>query len=89
MEAKDKWVETILDSSNGIKQVIPNEALLDKIRSRINAEQPIPTLTKWMIAASIAILISLNVAMASRETDTNNTTNSISSLVDTEGNQIY
>lgn len=88
MEAKDKWVNSILESSDGMQQVAPNEALLSKINSRINAEQPIPILTRWMVAASIVILISLNITLASQESKVQEKTE-ISSLVENNGNQLY
>ena len=57
---KDRWIENVLNSTNGITKVSPNDQLFSKIQSRINDQKPVETYVKWLIAASIVVLISLN-----------------------------
>ncbi len=87
---KDKWIENILNSTNGITQVTPNDQLFSKIQSKINDQKPVETYVKWLVAASIVVLISLNTTYLIQKSNTNKqSTNNISSLVDTVNNQLY
>lgn len=87
---KDKWIENVLNSTDGITKVSPNDQLFSKIQSRINDQKPVETYVKWLVAASIVVLLSLNTTYLIQK---NNTTkqnyNNISSLVDTVNNQLY
>lgn len=60
---KDQWIEEVLMSTESIKTVEPPENLSIKILDSINHSVPeirITTRTKWLVAASLALLISFN-----------------------------
>ncbi len=58
---KEDFITTILKSTDSIRQVVPSEDLYLKIERKINDEKVISINTIWMIAASIALLIGLNI----------------------------
>ena len=86
---KDKWIENILNSTDGITKVSPNDLLFSKIQSKINEEKPAENYTKWLVAASIAILLSLNTTFLIQKNKTTNQDSNITSLVNTVNNQLY
>ena len=87
---KDKWIENVLNSTDGITKVSPNDQLFSKIQSRINDQKPVETYVKWLVAASIVVLLSLNTTyLIQKSNTTNQNNNNISSLVDTVNNQLY
>ncbi|WP_264558745.1 hypothetical protein [Flavobacterium sp. N2270] len=87
---KDRWIENVLNSTNGITKVSPNDQLFSKIQSRINDQKPAETYVKWLIAASIVVLISLNTTYILQKNSTNKQNNdNITSLVKTANNQLY
>lgn len=87
---KDKWIENILNSTNGITQVNPNDQLFSKIQAKINDQKTAENYTKWLVAASIVVLLSLNTTYLIQKSNTNKQSNdNITSLVDTVNNQLY
>jgi hypothetical protein len=87
---KDKWIENVLNSTDGITKVSPNDQLFSKIQSRINDQKPVETYVKWLVAASIVVLLSLNTTyLIQKNNTTKQNNNNISSLVDTVNNQLY
>ena len=54
---KDQFIEKVLNSTNGIQKVEPNEALFSKIQLRIEAEKPVSNYISWLVAASIILFI--------------------------------
>ncbi|MQP24231.1 hypothetical protein GFJ94_04030 [Flavobacterium sp. LMO8] len=87
---KDKWIENVLNSTDGITKVSPNDQLFSKIQSRINDQKPVETYVKWLVAASVVVLISLNTTYLIQKSNTSKqNNNNISSLVDTVNNQLY
>ena len=86
---KDQFIEKVLNSTNGIQKVEPNEALFSKIQLRIEAEKPVSNYISWLVAASIILLVSLNVGILLNTNDTSTSKNELSSLVSTTNNQLY
>ena len=58
---KNEFIENIFNSSNGIKKVIPNDTLFYKIQSKIDKENNTSVNLLFKIAASVAVLITLNI----------------------------
>lgn len=58
---KNEFIENIFNSSNGIKKVIPNDTLFYKIQSKIDKENNASVNLLFKIAASVAVLITLNI----------------------------
>jgi hypothetical protein len=86
---KDQFIEKVLNSTNGIQRVEPNEALFSKIQLRIEAEKPVSNYIRWLVAASIISLISLNMGILLNTNDTSASKSELSSLVSTTNNQLY
>lgn len=57
---KENWINEILNSTKGIMKVAPDEELFSKIQNRI--QNNVSTQTLWLAAASIAILLALNIS---------------------------
>ena len=88
METENRIIE-ILNSSDGITKVAPDEALFSKIQIKINNQNSISKQWIWLAAASFALLLSLNVKFIySNKTNSNKETESIISSV-TNSNQLY
>lgn len=60
---KEKWIQTVINSTNGMTAVMPGDDLLAKIQLKIKQQQTVPPSTVWWIAASIAVLVTLNIAL--------------------------
>lgn len=86
---KEDFIENILNSTNGITKVNPDDALLSKIQARLDDEKPAESYTKWLVAASIVLLISLNVGVLSSTNKKTSKNYELSDLVSTTDNQLY
>lgn len=86
---KEDFIENILNSTNGITKVSPDDALLYKIQARLEDDKPAENYTKWFVAASILILVSLNIGILSSSNNKSETNNNLSELVTTTNNQLY
>ena len=88
MEANN-WTNEILNSSNGITKVVPDNLLFSKIQNRINIQNTVSSQWIWIAAASFTILVSLNIKMLlSNTTKTSAPTETIVSTV-SNSNQLY
>jgi hypothetical protein len=85
---KDKWIENIVNSTDGIMKVSPNEELFSKIQSKIHEQKPAESYTKWLVAASIVVLLSLNTMFLLKENLSSQKTE-ITQLVNSVNNQLY
>ncbi len=86
---KEQFIEKILNSTNGIQEVAPSDALFSKIQSRIQAKKPVDNYITWLVAASILLLLSLNAGILLTSNTASNTSEQLSSLVSTTNNQLY
>ena len=86
---RNNWITTILNSTNGITSVTPNDDLFSKIQQRIQ-ETKISSKTLWLVAASIAVLVLLNVSIITfkSKSETNSTTAYLEMTVN-KSNQLY
>jgi hypothetical protein len=88
METENQ-INEILNSSDGITKVAPDEALFSKIQMKINNQNTISKQWIWIAAASFALLLSLNVKFIySNKTNSTKETESIISSV-SSNNQLY
>ena len=60
---KEDFITAVLNSTNGMTQVAPAEDLYFKIERRINNKEVVSLSTLWMVAASIAVLVTLNISL--------------------------
>lgn len=87
---KEDFIENILNSTIGIAKVNPNDDLLSKIQAKIEEEKPATDYNKWLVAASILLLVSLNIGILSTSSNKDSAkSNEISQLVSTTDNQLY
>jgi len=86
---QDKWIATVLNSTNGMTKVTPSEALFSKIQNRINAENTVSTNWIWAVAASFAILLSINLKVIFSESQKSNSQTETIALSMSESNQLY
>lgn len=86
---KYKWIENIVNSTNGIMKVSPNEELFSKIQSKINDQKPVETYVKWLVAASIVVIITLNTTVLTQKRNPNKNNTGVADLVSTVNNQLY
>jgi len=86
---KDKFIENVLNSTSGIVKAMPNDDLFNRIQAKIEEEKPATDYTKWLVAASILLLVSLNIGVLSTSNNDAIKSNEISQLVSTTDNQLY
>lgn len=74
---RNNWIENILDSTNGITPVAPNDDLFSKIQRRIQNQNKVSEKTVWLVAASIAVLVMLNFTILISKTIESKTTTTV------------
>ena len=90
METKEIWIEKIINSTEGIAKVAPNDDLLSKIQQRIKEQEKVAPQTIWLVAASILVLVLLNItALKTKVTTQQETTISYMSETLNQNNQLY
>lgn len=60
---RENYIETILSITNGITKVAPRADLFSKIQLRIQSENKISSKTIWLAAASIVVLLTINIGV--------------------------
>lgn len=86
---KEDFIKNILNSTSGIVKTMPNDDLLNKIQAKIEEEKPATDYAKWLVAASILLLLSLNIGVLSTSNKNATKSNEISQLVAATDNQLY
>lgn len=87
MEQED-FINKVLNSVNGITKVTPSDGIFQRIENKIQESQ-ISTRTLWLVAASIVVLISLNIVLLKDKTNFNDLEMSSLERVINKNNQIY
>ena len=64
---KENWINEILSSTDHIIKVLPSDGLYAKIQSQIQQQKTVETKWVWLAAASMLLLVSLNIKMVSNE----------------------
>lgn len=70
MEPKEQWIEETINSLDGFRQVTASEALKQRLNSIPITISPairvmVPKQSIWLAAASIALIIGVNIAAIS------------------------
>ena len=87
---RNNWIENIINSTDGITQVIPKDDLFSKIQQRIQLESSVSSKTVWLVAASIAVLVLLNIsAINSKSKSTKDSTTAYLESTVNQSNQLY
>jgi hypothetical protein len=86
---KENWINEVLNSTNGMTKVVPDELLFSKIQNAIKNRNKVSTKWVWLAAASFAILLSLNSwVLFSKNSNENTSTDLIASTI-SKNNQLY
>ena len=87
---RDNWIEKVINSTNGMTAVAPNDDVLTKIHQKIQQQEKVSPKTVWWVAASIVVLVTINVALLSNSSKTKDTTATVY-LENTlnQSNQLY
>jgi hypothetical protein len=86
---QEKWINSILNSTDGITQVTPNDLLFSKIQNKIKEQNVVSNKWIWIAAASFAVLFSLNFKVIFSESrKSNNDTEMLASSI-YNSNQLY
>jgi hypothetical protein len=85
---KENWIEDVLNSSNGIVKIIPDQMLFNKIQQKIQAKKIISNQLIWFAAASFVILFSLNIKIVFSKSKKAIDTELIASSI-SKNNQFY
>ncbi|MBU2060333.1 MAG: hypothetical protein KKH44_00590 [Bacteroidetes bacterium] len=64
---KENWINEILSSTDKIVKVLPSDGLYAKIESQIQQQKTVETKWVWLAAASMLLLVSLNIKIVSNE----------------------
>ena len=85
----ENWINEILESTAGMQPAIPSDALFSRIQNSLQEEKTIAPQWVWLAAASIAILVSINVKLVffKSHKEKSATESYASSL--TKSNQLY
>jgi hypothetical protein len=87
---KETWIENILNSTNGITPVSPNDDLFFKIQQRIKQQETVSPKTLWLVAASIAALVIINLSvLGSKSKRTQDSTAGYLEMTVNKSNQLY
>lgn len=86
---KKIFIETILNSATTNQKITPREDLLDVILRKIDKENTISSDLVWKYAASIAILICLNLAFIATNQKTKENNKPVLENIIFEDNQLY
>ncbi len=84
----NNWLNEIMNSTNGITKVSPDDSLFLKIQTKINQEQ-IPNQWLWFAAASFVILLSLNIKIVFSDNKKDNNSIEVLAASVENNNQLY
>lgn len=79
----------ILNSTNGMTKVVPSDVLFSKIEQKILKLQRVPPKTVWLVAASIVVLVMLNISAIKSNSQQESTTTTYMSETINQSNQLY
>ncbi|WP_338409753.1 hypothetical protein [uncultured Flavobacterium sp.] len=83
------FIKNILNSTNGITKVFPDDSLYVRIQEQIAYEKKVSNYAKFFVAASISLLVFINVEVLYHNEQISNSINDVSKLVVTADNQLY
>jgi hypothetical protein len=85
----ENWINEILNSTNGMTQVAPSDDLLERINAKIAVTKTVSNKTVWLVAASIIILLGLNIGFFVNETKTESKSSAYLEKTFNKSNQLY
>ncbi|MBC7643345.1 MAG: hypothetical protein H7174_13595 [Flavobacterium sp.] len=86
---EQNFINEILNSTNGMMKIAPNNALFDEIQNKLNQQNYVSSKVLWKIAASIFILVSINVFLIRKNFKTDKKISSSFENIYNKNNQLY
>lgn len=86
---KEDFVNNIFNSVDGMTKVIPDDDLFSKIERKITHKDKVSMQTIWLVAASIVVLLSLNLILLNYSAKSNQLEIASLELVINKNNQLY
>lgn len=86
---QEKWINSVLNSTDGITKIIPDDLLFSKIENKIKEQNVVSNQWIWVAAASFAILFSLNFKVLFSESKKSNTEVEMLASSIYKSNQLY
>ncbi|MBK8600460.1 MAG: hypothetical protein IPN80_07790 [Flavobacterium sp.] len=86
---QENWINEILDSTNGMTSVMPDAQLFSKIQNRIETQKTVNPQWVWLAAASIILLVALNVKFIFFETSNEERATELIVSSISKSNQLY
>jgi hypothetical protein len=87
---RENWIEKVINSTNGMKAVVPGDDLLAKIQLKIKQQEKVSPTTVWLVAASIVVLVALNLTLLNQKSkDKDNTATIYLENTLNKSNQLY
>ena len=85
---KENWINEIFESTNGIIPAIPDAQLFAKIQAKIQNDN-IPMRWVWMAAATLLLLVTLNVTLVFSKSKKEKTATEVMASQLSKSNQLY
>lgn len=85
---RENWIQKVINSTNGMATVAPNADLLSRIQQKIKQQERVSPKTVWLVAASIAVLVTINFTLLRNKTKENTTTIYLENTLN-KSNQLY
>ncbi|MES2240706.1 MAG: hypothetical protein V4497_10665 [Bacteroidota bacterium] len=87
---REQWINEIMDSTNKIVKVSPDDALFFKIQNQLDAKKTVAKEWVWLAAASVVILVTINIKLVYKEIKTVKEANEIALITTiSDSNQLY
>lgn len=67
---REEWINEIIDSTNQIVKVMPDDGLFLKIQNKLKVKKTVSKEWVWLAAASIVFLASINIKVIYNELQT-------------------
>lgn len=85
---KENWIEAIINSTNGMSKVVPDEMLLFKIEQKIKLQKTIPNQWIFGTVAALVILFAINFEVLFSNTKKSTDVEMVASSI-SKDNQFY
>jgi len=86
---KEHWIQTVFNSTSGMTPVMPGDDLLANIQLKIKQKERVAPTTIWWIAASMVVLLTINVTLLHKVKTRDNSTSSYLEHTLNQSNQLY
>ncbi len=86
---QENWINEILDSTNGMSSAEPDAKLFSKIQDKIETQKTVNPQWVWLAAASIILLVAMNVKFIFSETSNEERATELIVSSISKSNQLY